>query len=117
KPGIRLGSSIRGADRCYSAGVETAMPASSSRGRWNLDCLKRIIIRLAALSRFVGVWQAPSKSRTNLIVNFANVPRPTAVAAAAVEFAWAPKSRLHIANSVRRVAIGFGLAFVTAVPL
>lgn len=100
-----------------SGGVETAMPASSSRGRWNLDCLKRIIIRLAALSLFVGVWQAASKSRTNLIVNFANVPRPTAVAAAAVEFARAPKSRLHIANSVRRVAIGFGLAFVTAVPL
>ena len=79
--------------------------------------LKRMGIRLIALAAFIVLWQRASESKTQFIIKFAHVPAPTSVIEAAVEFAKAPKSALHIINSVRRVAIGFGLGLITAVPL
>ena len=85
--------------------------------RRSLASLRRIVIRLVALAAFIALWELASQTKARLIVNFAHVPAPTSVAKAAVEFAQGPKSARHITNSVRRVAIGFGLALLTAVPL
>ena len=98
-------------------GIETATPAKPSRTWWRFGSLGRIVIRLVALAAFVAAWELASATKTHFIINFAHVPAPTMVAEAAVEFVQAPKSGRHIANSVRRVAIGFGLALSTAVPL
>ena len=97
--------------------IETATPAKPSRTCWRLGSLRRIVIRLVALAAFVAAWELASAAKTHFIINFAHVPAPTMVAEAAVEFAQAPKSGRHISNSVRRVAIGFGLALLTGVPL
>ena len=97
--------------------IGTATPAKPSRTWWRLGSLRRIVIRLVALAAFVALWELASETKTHFIINFAHVPAPTMVAEAAVEFAQAPKSGRHISNSVRRVAIGFGLALLTAVPL
>ena len=85
--------------------------------RRSLASLRRFVIRLVALAAFIALWELASQTKARLIVNFAYVPAPTSVAKAAVEFAQGPKSSRHITNSVRRVAIGFGLALLTAVPL
>ncbi|HEY5707141.1 MAG TPA: ABC transporter permease [Terrimicrobiaceae bacterium] len=97
--------------------IQSAAPVKPSRARWNLGSLKRIVIRLVALAGFIGLWELTSNNKTHLVINFAHVPSPSMVVTAAVEFAQAPKSLRHITNSVRRVAIGFGLALVAAVPL
>ena len=94
--------------------IGTKTPAKPSR---RFGSLRRIVIRLVALAAFVAAWELASATKTHFIINFAHVPAPTMVAEAAVEFAQAPKSGRHISNSVRRVAIGFGLALLTAVPL
>jgi NitT/TauT family transport system permease protein len=70
-----------------------------------------------ALAAFIALWEFASTSKIHFLINFAHVPPPSVVAASAAEFAQAPKSLRHIASSARRVAIGFGLALLTAVPL
>ena len=91
-------------------------PTHVSRGA-NFDSVRRIGTRLVALVAFVALWQLASANKIHFVINFAHVPPPSVVAASAAEFAQAPKSLRHIANSAQRVAIGFGLALLTAVPL
>jgi NitT/TauT family transport system permease protein len=69
------------------------------------------------LAACAGLWQFASTTKSHFIINFAFVPAPSQVAEAAVEFAQAPKTARHITNSIRRVAIGYSLALLTAVPL
>ncbi|HEY6676825.1 MAG TPA: ABC transporter permease [Terrimicrobium sp.] len=83
----------------------------------NLDAIRRIITRLLALAAFIALWELASTNKIHFLINFAHVPAPSVVAVSTTEFAQAPKSLRHIANSARRVAIGFGLALLTAVPL
>ena len=83
----------------------------------NLDATRRIITRLLALAAFIALWELASTNKIHFLINFAHVPAPSVVAVSTTEFAQAPKSLRHIANSARRVAIGFGLALLTAVPL
>lgn len=91
--------------------------SSASKGRRGLALLQRLAIKLASLVLFVLLWQAASSAKAKFIIDFSNVPAPTAVAEAAVEFFQSPKAPRHILNSVRRVLLGFGLAAATAIPL
>jgi NitT/TauT family transport system permease protein len=99
--------------------VDDFAPAEPSK--WsvpaNLDATRRIITRLLALAAFIALWELASTNKIHFLINFAHVPAPSVVAVSTTEFAQAPKSLRHIANSARRVAIGFGLALLTAVPL
>lgn len=98
--------------------IETsAGSAPSARTWWNVSALRRLAVKALALAAFVLLWQIASDTKARLLVNFAHVPPPTAVAAAAVEFFQSPKAERHIVNSVRRVLVGFGLAAAMAIPL
>ncbi len=79
---------------------------SGAESRWKNRSLQRIVIRLLALAAFTGFWELASTTKSRFIINFTLVPAPSKVAEAAVEFAQAPKAARHIANSVRRVAVG-----------
>ena len=83
----------------------------------NLDSVRRIVTRLVALAAFIALWELASTNKIHFLINFAHVPPPSVVAVSAAEFAQAPKSLRHIASSAQRVAIGFGLALLAAVPL
>jgi NitT/TauT family transport system permease protein len=63
-------------------------------------------------------WQAASANHVNFgIVTFANVPPPTEVIAAAIEFAQSSKAISHVTSSLRRVTIGFSIAAVLGIAL
>lgn len=86
------------------------------RTRWSLALLRRLALRLVSLA-FIGLWQIASDSKTRFVVNFAHVPSPAAVAGAATSFFQSPKAARHIASSVKRVALGFAIAALLAIPL
>jgi NitT/TauT family transport system permease protein len=79
--------------------------------------LRRFAIRLVSLAAFVALWELVSDSKARFIVNFAHVPAPSAVAEAAVHFFQSPKAVRHIASSIKRVAAGFGITTLLAIPL
>lgn len=95
----------------------SAAPAPPWRAWWSFAVLRRLAVKALALAIFLGLWQAASATKVKVLVNFAHVPAPTAVARAAADFFTAPKSSRHVVNSVRRVLAGFGLAALTAIPL
>lgn len=95
--------------------IETSYRPKTAR--WNLPAFGRMGIRGVSLFLFIGLWQLASVSRVHWIINFANVPAPTAVAAALVDFVHSPKALPHIINSVRRVLLGFAVAASLAIPL
>jgi sulfonate transport system permease protein len=97
--------------------LEAAPPARRLGAWFGFGSLKRMVIRLISVAAFIILWEVACKNKTQLVINFTHVPPPTSILEAAVEFAKAPKSARHITNSVRRVAIGFSLGLITAVPL
>jgi len=70
-----------------------------------------------SLGLFLLVWHIATLYRFELYVRFTNVPTPGAVFDAFIAQVQVPTFRTHIVNSVRRIAIGFGLAVIVAVPL
>jgi len=89
-----------------------------ARASWrSLAAARRLGMRALALAAFLALWQVASESKFRLIVNFANVPAPAAVAKAAAAFVQSPKAASHILNSMRRVLVGFVLAAALAIPL
>jgi NitT/TauT family transport system permease protein len=63
-------------------------------------------------------WQTASTLHINFgLFTFANVPPPTEVIAAAIEFAQSSKALAHVTSSLRRVSIGFAIAAVVGVAL
>jgi sulfonate transport system permease protein len=79
---------------------------------------RRWIRRAASIAVCLLAWQAASTYHVNLgLVTFANVPPPTEVASAAVDFAQSSKASGHLLSSLRRVSIGFSIAVVLGVAL
>jgi NitT/TauT family transport system permease protein len=96
--------------------INPATTQTVRRG-WSFGSLGHAAVRVVALAAVVLLWELASNAKLSLVVNFAQVPPPSAVAEAALRFAESPKAVWHIINSVRRVLIGFGLAALVAVPL
>jgi len=92
-----------------------ASPLSRSRGRGALRRWRRPAIRLAALAFALLAWQLASANRLCLIVNFENVPTPLQVAAELGRLLGHAEIYHHIAASLRRIAISFGLAALSGV--
>lgn len=70
-----------------------------------------------SLGLFLLVWHIATLYRVELYVRFTNIPTPGAVFDAFIAQVQVPAFQTHIVNSVRRIAIGFGLAVIVAVPL
>lgn len=75
-------------------------------------------VRAAAVLGCLLLWHLLAVQRANLgLVTFANVPPPAQVLASARDFALSPKLWPHLASSLQRVGLGFGLAAVAGVLL
>ncbi|MFN3580844.1 MAG: ABC transporter permease [Pseudomonas sp.] len=92
-----------------------------SRGQRLVASLKgnagRYIVRALALIAAVVVWHLASTYRFNFYVNFENVPGPLVVGEALGRELAGSEFYLHIAHSMERIAIAYGLAVVLGVSL
>jgi NitT/TauT family transport system permease protein len=67
-----------------------------------------------SLASWVGLWQLASDHDWSYFLRFENIPAPSAVVLAAGEVIAAPRFAEHVANSLRRVFLGFAIAAVLA---
>jgi NitT/TauT family transport system permease protein len=79
--------------------------------------IQPMLIRSASLITCLVLWQLASANKWNLIVNFENVPAPTAVCAAAVNLVQSPKFQSHLVSSIGRVFAGFGSSTMLAIAI
>src|SRR5246500_4866624 len=75
------------------------------------------VIRCASLLACIVLWYLASTNKWNVIVNFENVPSPSAVCQAAVQLVSSAKFQGHLLSSVARVFAGFGCAAVLAIAI
>jgi NitT/TauT family transport system permease protein len=83
----------------------------------NSSGIIRLVHRGAALLVFIGLWQLACQAKLNLLINFGNVPGPSAVAEAFIGFVQSPDAARHIGSSLVRIFSGFGLGAILAVPI
>jgi NitT/TauT family transport system permease protein len=83
--------------------------------QWGL--LRAMIFAALSLMLFIAVWHLLTKYRVNIYVRFVNVPSPEQVLARAARALHDPRFFAHVALSCRRIAIGFVLASIAAIPL
>jgi NitT/TauT family transport system permease protein len=91
--------------------------AEPRRNRHFRRLFMSFFIRLLSVSICLLFWQAASVERWKIIVNFQNVPAPTAVAEAGVRLVQSSNLLDHVLSSVKRIFAGFGLAALLAVSL
>ncbi len=78
----------------------------------------RAALKVASIAGCLLLWHLAATRHVNLgFVNFANVPSPAEVAAAAWRLAHSPKLWRHLSSSLIRVALGFGCATLVGVLL
>jgi NitT/TauT family transport system permease protein len=94
-----------------------AATASVATRRRPRKVVRSLAIGLASLLLCLGLWQTASVREWNFFFRFENIPAPTEVARAAGELFSAPKFVAHVASSVRRIFVGFGIAAFLAVGL
>ena len=83
---------------------------ATSAARWTA--------RVLSLAAAVLVWHVCASQRLRLgLVDFTNVPAPSAVAGAALDLAHSPKLAQHLRSSVLRVFGGFAVAALIGVGL
>lgn len=95
--------------RQTNTGHESQLPGSGS--------LFRLVRRGAALALFISLWQLACQAKLHFLINFGNVPGPTAVAGAFAEFVHSPDAARHLVSSLIRIFSGFGLGAILAVPI
>src|SRR5690606_16076823 len=71
---------------------------------------RRYLVRVAALIMAVVLWHLASTYDFNLFVNFEHVPEPALVGQALMAELSGSEFYLHIAHSLKRIAIAYGLA-------
>ena len=74
-----------------------------------------LLIRAGSILFCLLAWQFASTYKWNFLVNFENIPSPSAVAAAAANLVQSPKFQNHLISSVSRVLFGFGCASILAI--
>jgi NitT/TauT family transport system permease protein len=78
----------------------------------------RVAVKIASIVICLLLWHLAATRHVSLgFVNFANVPSPAEVAAAAWQLAHSPKLWRHLSSSLLRVALGFGSATLIGVLL
>ena len=94
-----------------------AVTRSSGRRERARRLVRAVVSTGLSLGLFLLAWYLATLYRVEFYVRFTNIPTPGAVFDAFIVQIQAPAFQAHIVNSVRRIAIGFGLAVVVAVPL
>lgn len=97
--------------------AESGLPHPASGNPALTVAARRLAVRLLALAFFITCWQFASTQKSWLIVNFANIPSPVEVAAAAGDYLRSPTIARDVESSLRRIFIGFGIATLLAIPL
>ena len=100
--------------------VASADQAQPIWRRWvalNRDRLRAALLAFASITVFVSCWEVLTVNHMDLYVRFVNVPSPADVLASAVRALHSPEFANHVLMSCRRIAIGFILASLVAVPL
>ncbi|MBL1178236.1 ABC transporter permease [Pantanalinema sp. GBBB05] len=91
--------------------------APSKLGAASLALLKsRNLKRSLSLVLFFGIWQLLCVTQFNFLINFAFLPSPIDVWSATITF-FSGNAVVHIAASIQRVLLGFGIAAVLGVGL
>ena len=99
--------------------ARTAEPQAPSRSvLWLHDLpVRSALVGAASIALFVLAWHVATTWKLDLYVRFMNVPTPADVLASA-EAAWgSPTFGSHLLMSCRRIAYGFALAALVAIPL
>ena len=97
---------------------ELEVAADRARPRFGrVSKLRRWAVRLVSLAFFIGLWQVASTRKAHVLINFANVPAPTEVYEAAVDFGRSPRALRNVTSSLTRIFFGFGIAALLAIPL
>jgi NitT/TauT family transport system permease protein len=97
-------------------GAVVATPRAGFGQRWR-GWAQSATIRLLSVLLSILLWQIASDHHWNFIVNFQNIPAPSAVGEAAMRFVHSSKVFDHILSSTRRIFVGFGVAAVSAIGL
>ena len=106
-----------------SAHQPAAAPAGRALPRWrrwaalNRGRLRALGLACVSIATFVLCWQIVTANHLDLYVRFVNVPSPTDVLASAARALHSPEFAYHVLLSCRRIAVGFVLAGLLAVPL
>ncbi|MCC7253866.1 ABC transporter permease [Hyphomicrobium sp.] len=80
--------------------------------------ISRWALRAVSIAVCLVVWPTASTLRLNLgLVTFVNVPPPTDVFLAAIDFVQSTKAFDHVTSSLRRVASGYAIAAFVGVAL
>ncbi len=93
-------------DAIDAASVENASPEPFQIPQWSV----RWSIRIFALIIAVAFWHLLTEYDFNYIMNFENVPDPTAVLFAFIGHIQTSEFYIHIAVSIKRILIGYGCA-------
>jgi NitT/TauT family transport system permease protein len=80
-----------------------------------LRSLGSLSVGSLSIALWLGLWQLASMYKWNFFLHFENIPAPTEVLRALGEMLAAPKFAAHVANSVRRILVGFSIAASLAV--
>ena len=87
--------------------------------RWvarNRSRMRAAVLASASIAVFVLCWELVTADHMDLYVRFMNVPSPTDVFASADRALHSPEFANHVLMSCRRIAFGFVLATIVAVP-
>lgn len=85
--------------------------------RLHRDEIKAMAIGALSIAVFLLAWHLLTKYRVNAHVRFTNIPSPALVYESWVRALHDPKFFMHVLLSCRRIALGFGIAAVVAVPM
>jgi NitT/TauT family transport system permease protein len=77
--------------------------------------IRSLIARTLSILVCITLWQTASVQKWHFLVNFENVPAPSAVGLAGIRLIQSPKFQNHVQSSVIRTFAGFGIAAVLAV--
>ena len=67
-------------------------------------------LRLSSVAVGIVIWQLACVTKFNFFIRFDNVPTPLVVASALLQHLHETKFYIHIAVSMKRIVLGFGLA-------
>lgn len=88
----------------------TVLAAAPGAGRW-----RQLLVRLLSILAALAVWQLASAGRWHFVIDFKNIPTPVVVGRRLIELLATGSFYVHIAVSLKRIAISFALASVLGV--